>query len=570
MIQPLTDMLQALGVGSLDVLWLPLAAWTILAAPIYFALCQDWPRPPLLRYRTLQALLLVLPVGIAVAAATDFLSLLADRTAPGAAAPALITLPAVSTAAPEAAALSLWNGYVLLGGATILAGLLALWRMGRLGLHAAAMTRFQQAALPEARASLQRKVQRLASDMGIRRTVRVAVLPRQDLAPMTFGGRRPVILIPSSLQDHPDALEMALHHELVHIRHRDYLMQWIEQTVGALFFIHPLTTLLRRSIATCREMACDAEVVGAVPSRRGPYARLLYHYAQTTQPRPFSTIGITKPTHHLKERLHAMKSYTPFDWNAKYVLIGLAGFLLAGTTLIAACSDMVDVQSENADPAPTVQKSQQPGEEDVFVVTEDMPELLPDRQTAMQNMMQEIQYPEAAKKAGKEGRVIVQFIVDEEGSVTSPQVLQGKGDALDAEAIRVVETLHFKPGMQKGQPVKAKMALPINFKLQNNDSASAQSGEQAAMQVTDLQRTGEEITGQILETGSSTPLAGASVVVKGDEKLLGAATDSQGRFTILLPSSAPEDLSMQVSHPNHQPIQIMDEMPQVTVQSSRE
>ena len=476
--QAITDMLQTLGAGSLGVFWLPLGAWTILAVPIYLALRRGWPRPPLLRYRALQALLVALPAGVMLTAATNLLPLFVDRAALGAAAPTLITLPAVPEAAtPGTAAPSLWNGYALLGSATLLAGLLALWRLGRLGLHAAAMARFQQAVLPAAEASLHRKVQRLARDMRIRRTVRVAALPHQDLVPMTFGGRRPVILLPASLQEDPEALEMTLRHELVHIRHHDYLMQWVEQAIGALFFINPLTALLRRSIATCREMACDAEVVEADPAWRSRYARLLYDFAQANQPRPFSTIGITEPTNHLKKRLHAMKSYTPFDWNAKYVLIGLTAFLLAGTTLVAACSDMIGVQGESTAPAPTVRKSQQPGEENVFVAVEEMPKLLPDRKTALTNLMEEIEYPEAAKEADKEGRVIVQFIVDEEGNVTNPQVLKGEGASLDEEAIRVVETLRFKPGMQKGKPVKVKMALPINFKLQNNTTITvAQDG----------------------------------------------------------------------------------------------
>ena len=129
-----------------------------------------------------------------------------------------------------------------------------------------------------------------------------------------------------------------------------------------------------------------------------------------------------------------------------------------------AALDINEAPTGPPPPPPDEEEEEEPTQE-VFVAVEDMPQMLPDRQTAMQNLMQSIQYPDMAKRAGVEGRVIVQFIVDEQGNVTSPQVLQGKGAGLDKEAIRVVKQLKFKPGQQRGSAVKVKMALPINFQL---------------------------------------------------------------------------------------------------------
>ncbi|MEX2405249.1 MAG: energy transducer TonB [Candidatus Paceibacterota bacterium] len=70
-----------------------------------------------------------------------------------------------------------------------------------------------------------------------------------------------------------------------------------------------------------------------------------------------------------------------------------------------------------------------------------------------------------ARKAGVEGRVIVQFIVNEQGQVTEPTVVQGIGAGCDEEAVRAVQTAQFTPGMQRGQPVKVRMSLPISFRL---------------------------------------------------------------------------------------------------------
>ena len=94
-----------------------------------------------------------------------------------------------------------------------------------------------------------------------------------------------------------------------------------------------------------------------------------------------------------------------------------------------------------------------------------MPTLLPDDSTAFAAMSQEMQYPESAKEAGAEGRVLVQFVVDEEGDVTDPEVTRGVHEALDAEAVRVVETLRFRPGRQDGEPAKVKLTMPFTFRL---------------------------------------------------------------------------------------------------------
>ena len=102
-------------------------------------------------------------------------------------------------------------------------------------------------------------------------------------------------------------------------------------------------------------------------------------------------------------------------------------------------------------------------EEDFFVVVEDMPELI----GGLQGLQQKIRYPEMARRAGIEGRVTVQFIVNEQGQVEDPQVIRGIGGGADEEALRVVREAEFRPGMQRGRPVRVQYSLPIFFRLQN-------------------------------------------------------------------------------------------------------
>lgn len=100
-------------------------------------------------------------------------------------------------------------------------------------------------------------------------------------------------------------------------------------------------------------------------------------------------------------------------------------------------------------------------ENDYFVVVEEMPELI----GGLSSIQSRIQYPETAKKAGIEGRVIVQFIVNEQGDVTNPEIIRGIGGGCDEEALSAVRQATFKPGKQDGEPVRVQFSLPVQFKL---------------------------------------------------------------------------------------------------------
>lgn len=115
-------------------------------------------------------------------------------------------------------------------------------------------------------------------------------------------------------------------------------------------------------------------------------------------------------------------------------------------------------------PPPDVEeKKEKDPDEDFFVIVEQMPELV----GGLRSIQQQIVYPEKARIAGIEGRVIIQFIVNEEGKVENPRVIRGIGGGCDEEALRVVRTARFEPGRQRGKPVRVQFSLPIVFQLQN-------------------------------------------------------------------------------------------------------
>lgn len=99
---------------------------------------------------------------------------------------------------------------------------------------------------------------------------------------------------------------------------------------------------------------------------------------------------------------------------------------------------------------------------------EEMPEY-PGGMSAMMNfIMENIKYPKDAKKAGKDGRVICSFIINKEGKVTEPHVVQSSGtQSLDDEAVRLISLMpDWKPGKDKGEPVSVLYTIPVLFKLQ--------------------------------------------------------------------------------------------------------
>jgi protein TonB len=97
-----------------------------------------------------------------------------------------------------------------------------------------------------------------------------------------------------------------------------------------------------------------------------------------------------------------------------------------------------------------------------FVAVEEMPEPI----GGIQGIQSRIVYPEIAKRAGVDGRVYVLAFVDEHGNVTKAQLIKGLGAGLDEAALDAIRQTKFKPGKQRGKPVKVQVSIPIVFKLQ--------------------------------------------------------------------------------------------------------
>jgi len=101
-----------------------------------------------------------------------------------------------------------------------------------------------------------------------------------------------------------------------------------------------------------------------------------------------------------------------------------------------------------------------------FAVIEDKPEFPGGMPKLMQYLGKNTKFPQIAKENGIQGRVYVQFVIDKKGNVVDVEVVRGVDPYLDKEALRVVKGMpKWKPGKQRGKPVKVSYIVPINFKL---------------------------------------------------------------------------------------------------------
>lgn len=105
-------------------------------------------------------------------------------------------------------------------------------------------------------------------------------------------------------------------------------------------------------------------------------------------------------------------------------------------------------------------------EDTVYQIVEQMPQYTGGEQAMMKYVAENIKYPQAAKDKNISGRVFVGFVIEKDGSVSNVKVVRGIGGGCDEEAARVIKEMpKWKPGMQKGKPVRVSYQIPIYFKL---------------------------------------------------------------------------------------------------------
>ncbi len=116
---------------------------------------------------------------------------------------------------------------------------------------------------------------------------------------------------------------------------------------------------------------------------------------------------------------------------------------------------------------PEVVEEEEVEEQQIFQVVEEMPEFPGGMAECLKFIGKNIKYPTIAQENGVQGRVIVQFVVNQDGSIVDPVVVRSVDPYLDKEALRVIQMMpKWKPGKQRGKAVRVKYTVPVTFKLQ--------------------------------------------------------------------------------------------------------
>lgn len=112
-------------------------------------------------------------------------------------------------------------------------------------------------------------------------------------------------------------------------------------------------------------------------------------------------------------------------------------------------------------PPPPAEPAVEEEEDEIFLIVEKAPEIV----GGLGELYKYISYPDIARKAGIEGVVVVQIVVQPDGTPAQPTVIRGVHELLDKEAVQGVMKLTYKPGMQRSRPVPVYMSIPVRFEL---------------------------------------------------------------------------------------------------------
>ena len=136
------------------------------------------------------------------------------------------------------------------------------------------------------------------------------------------------------------------------------------------------------------------------------------------------------------------------------------------TDLLSSEDNQAEAQTQTYVPPVGKVEEEEESSQQIFMVVEEMPEFPGGQAALMSFIAKSIKYPVVAQENGIQGRVTCSFVVNKDGSIVDAEVIRGIDPSLDKEALRVINTMpKWKPGKQRGKPVRVKFTVPINFRL---------------------------------------------------------------------------------------------------------
>ncbi|MDR1556641.1 MAG: M56 family metallopeptidase [Tannerellaceae bacterium] len=263
-----------------------------------------------------------------------------------------------------------------------------------------------------------------------------------------------------------------LTHERTHVSQWHSIDVLISEWMCIICWMNPFAWLLRREQRYNLEYLADNKVLASGFDSRAYQYHLLgltYHHHQAAA-NLYNNFNVL----HLKNRICMMnKKRSRAIARTKYLMfLPLAALLmlLANVEAVARISrsapePVADAAGEKE--AVVQPEAPQDDKKPVFTVVEQMPRFPGGEGELLKFVATNVKYPEEAKAKKIEGRVIVSFIVNDDGRVSDPVITRGIEPLLDAESLRVIQLMPvWTPGKQRGIPVAVRYTLPITFKLQ--------------------------------------------------------------------------------------------------------
>lgn len=283
--------------------------------------------------------------------------------------------------------------------------------------------------------------------------------------PFSFFGW--IFMNPAAVKE--DEISEILTHEMAHVKQHHSVDVLLAEMVSICCWMNPFAWLLKREVRLNLEFLADRKVMEAGFATKSYQYHLLglayNHKYGLSNNFNFS---------HLKQRIIMMnKKKSNAAGHIKYALFVLPAFALLVAGNISCSQDASqteDAKEEVVAPVSSEAKeapADSTAKEEVFMVAEQMPEFPGGMKELLKFLQDNLKYPENAMKNNVQGRVIVQFVVEKDGTLTEFKVARSVDPDLDAEALRVLQTMpKWKPGMQRGKIVRVKFTVPVSFKLQ--------------------------------------------------------------------------------------------------------
>lgn len=248
------------------------------------------------------------------------------------------------------------------------------------------------------------------------------------------------------------ALSTLILHEEAHIKSLHSLDIILFEAITILQWFNPFVWLMKKELLAQHEFIADTEVINK-GTDSGEYKTTLLAFALS----PGGNSMTNNFNSLLKRRLEMLaKEKSPRNAKLKFLL---------SIPLMLLVIIFFGMTNGGRDLSTFTEKSLQ--EEQPFTFADEMPTYPGGTDGLMRFISGNVVYPKAAKKAGTQGKVMLSFIVEKDGSLSNIKVEKGIGNGCDEEAVRVTKLMgKWNPGKQKGKPVRVKMVLPYQFKLQ--------------------------------------------------------------------------------------------------------